>query len=85
LQVFAVGLCVFHGCPRKGRIAILFNRAPPFKSVVDQHLAHSREINIALPKIAENTLPAGGVEICAFGHDVRLHDRIDILEMHVAQ
>ena len=82
-QILAVLDRIIHRPDIQRRIAILLHRAPPLEPVVEQDLAHRLELHIALPEIAENALPTGLIAPGALGDDIRLHHRVDVLEMHV--
>mmetsp|Transcript_7399 Transcript_7399/g.12465 ORF Transcript_7399/g.12465 Transcript_7399/m.12465 type:complete len:317 (-) Transcript_7399:1155-2105(-) len=83
LQVFPVGPRVFQRGAWHGRITVLLDRAPSLEPCIQQALADGGKINIALPQVTEDALPAGGVEIGALGDDICLYNRVYIFEMHI--
>jgi hypothetical protein len=83
LQIFTIGPCIIDGRDIQRRVAILLDRAPAFEPRIQQDLAHGREIDVALTKVAEDALAAGVVKARAFRDGLSFNNGIDILEMHV--
>jgi hypothetical protein len=83
LQIISISPSILERSTRHGWITVLFDRAPSLKPSVEQNLSNGSEIHVTLTKVAEDTLPAGFVEISAIGDDICLYDGVYVLEMHV--
>ena len=83
-QIVPVGAGVVHRAHVQRGVAVLLDGAPAGEARVEEYPPHRGKVDVSVTEIAEDPLAAGIIEAGARRDHPRLHRRVDILEVHVA-